>query len=772
VVGALVRLARDGTPRAALTLTDGTGRYQLGAPGAGRYALVVERIGYATTTMDAVDVPATGSVVVDAFVETRAVSLEGLAVEGDDRRCDLVADAAVQTQRMWDEARKALEVAAWTEQQGNLRFRIRSREATLDPRSLAARDEQRSVRMEVGGNTVRSLPAADLVANGYVRAGAGGSVDYYAPDAGALMSDEFLTTHCLDLAAGSEEEPGLVGLRFRPLPGRRVADIEGILWIARTSGRLDRLDFEYTNLPSGPGSKLANGAIRFAELSDGRWIVSDWFIRAPIVGVVRTSGLNGTVQRQMATGVAERGSEVLSASGQGVDWVADRPAGAVEGMVHDSLSGGPLARAEVRLAGRSWRTYTDAEGRYRFEGVPPGRFRVEFSHARLDSLGVDPGWREAEVRAGEVTWVELAVPSRASIVAATCADDRGAVIVGRVLDRDSGDAVPGAQVVAVGATAPDGQPLRAGTDIDGWYRLCGVPADTPLTLAARVGALASAMTDVTPEGEGRVRADLHMDLSRRPVETTAREPGQTQLAGTVMDVQTSRALPDVVVQLVEAGGAVVRQALSDAQGRFVLRPLTEGTYAVATRALGYAPIVGGALEVRPGRNQIEVQLSPEAIAVEGVVVSVEARAPQLELNGFYDRRFLSGGQFIEQPEIEAMAPSRATDVLLRVPGVQLVTFTGEDTNTTLRRIRLRGAVSFAKEQSCLPGVYIDGVLAASPVIPRRGGLDASPPIDDLVAWQDIEAIEVYDTPAVTPARFQAPGPPCGMLVIWTRFGGR
>lgn len=776
VVGAIVRILPASGEGGVGVLTDADGRYRVAAPGAGTYSVVVERIGYAVSRFERVAMPASGTLELDLTVQTSAIDLVGFEVTGKGRSCELVATAAVETQAVWDEARKALEAARWTEQAASLRFRIRSREALLDVRSLAVREGDRHIRTEWGPNTVRSLPPQDLSEGGYVRDADDGSLELFAPDAAALLSSEFLATHCLELAAGPDSLPGRIGLRFRPVPGRQQRDIEGALWLDATSFRLEQLDFQYTNLPAWPGVEHAGGMVRFAELPDGRWIVRDWRIRAPVVGIVRSAGLNGTVERLMATGIAERGSEVLVAEGGGITWLADRPTGSVRGLAFDSLRSSPLKGAEVRLAGRSWRTRSDAQGRFSIEGIPPGVYRVEFSHPHLDSLGVEPGWREVEVAAGRTAELELAVPSWGTVLALGCASG-GRHIVGLVTVAATGDPLPGASVVALDALSAEGVPLRTQTDSNGAFRLCGLPGSGPVHVVARVGPRTSNPRQATPPLLGYARADLVIDLSAGRVGAEA-EPRSTlrAVSGSVLDIETQQPVGDVLVELLDTAGTSVSQSLTDFQGRFVLPLRADGGTVLRARRLGYADVLSGPLEGL-GSRMVEVRMAPEALKLEGLVVAVEAKVAKLDRSGFYQRRFLSGGQFLVREEIEAMVPTRTTDILRRLPGVQPVTFGSESGNTTVRRVQLRGAVRFMNDQRCLPGLYIDGTLLRQPVIPTPEGLGDPfrwlsnyPQIDELVNPQDIEAMEVYDTPAVTPAQFQAPGPPCGVIVIWTRGG--
>jgi hypothetical protein len=248
------------------------------------------------------------------------------------------------------------------------------------------------------------------------------------------------------------------------------------------------------------------------------------------------------------------------------------------------------------------------------------------------------------------------------------------------------------------------------------------------------------------------------------------------LFGVVLDLDSGAPLTDVLVELLDPRGPVLGRTLSNAEGRFSFRlaPESDGAILQAKR-IGYSDVRSETLRVAPGRA-VEVRMAPRALDLRGLVVSVEARDLALDRNGFYDRRSRSGGQFLVREEIDAIVRLRTSDLLLHVPGIQAVSFSAEAANTTVRRIQLRGARRFSNDQRCLPGVYVDGALVRPPLIPLSRAsnplrqLERYPEVDDLGSARDIAAVEVYHTPGVTPARFQPPGPPCGVIVIWTRAG--
>lgn len=67
-------------------------------------------------------------------------------------------------------------------------------------------------------------------------------------------------------------------------------------------------------------------------------------------------------------------------------------------------------------------------------------------------------------------------------------------------------------------------------------------------------------------------------------------------------------------------------------------------------------------------------------------------------------------------------------------------------------------------QICLPTVVLDGVVL------RAGGYrrPAGDLVDDLLNPFNIEAIEVYPSPAGVPVQYAGYLSPCGVIIAWTR----
>ncbi|MEQ9400715.1 MAG: carboxypeptidase regulatory-like domain-containing protein [Longimicrobiales bacterium] len=758
LVGAMVRTVVDGTPTGHQFLTAEDGRYRILLPSAGTYWLDVERIGFAEVRAGPVVVAGSGAATFDVEVASVPVRLEGLAVEAGRRRCSFTDDPGGRTQAVWDQARKALAAASWTERQAGLTFEIERRVRHLDMDGVAVVDESRQVARGRGGNSVRTLSPEDLAEGGYVR-DQDGYLFYYGPDAGVLLSETFLRTHCFRLREDVDGREELIGLAFEPVPDRDTTDIEGTVWLDETSLRLDRVEFSYTGLPRAPGNDRARGEVGFLELADGRWIVRDWFIQAPLLTLRRAMGAAARMEdRLMVTGVQEFGSAVVRAESESeLIWSADQPRGSVRGTVWDSVGGRPLGGAEVRLAGRTWRTLADEAGRWTIREVPPGVYRIGFSHAALDSLGLDPGWREVGVRADSVVDVALAIPPLSRLLAFGCTDPTGSLVVGFVRD-GAGTPVPGMEVRVVDGWPP-GRPVpRDTTDVEGAYRLCDLPPGLDVRVEARAGPVRSAPGDARTRADEPVRVDLRLEDS-----TMQQEGAEGTAVPTLQGVAVSsdgQPVEGVQVELLEATGAVVAGMLTDRLGRFVLVPADgEGPYRVRTRHIAYATAESAPLALGSGTTRVEVRLGEQAIPLDEMVVEVERSVPHLERNGFYQRESSGLGRFLDREAIEAMTPTRPTDILGRLPMMTLMATSGAVAGQRPVYLFRRASLLWG---NCPPIIYVDG----APL--RRGGGDGS--LDDFVSVEALEALEFYPSAASVPSQFSGPGANCGAIVAWTQRG--
>ncbi|HUP18701.1 MAG TPA: carboxypeptidase regulatory-like domain-containing protein [Gemmatimonadota bacterium] len=447
VPGAFVALLDASGKQRDAALTDAAGRFVLEAPAPGEYTIGIERIGFVSTISDPIELAA-GEVLDHRLgVAVEPIELAGISVtiETD---CRVRPGKEHDASRLWQEARKALNMTAFAQDRGLLRHAITKWERVLDPSSLGVREERSRSRTGVSqGSPYVSVPPELLAHVGFARV-EGQEVVYYGPDADILLSDEFLDGHCFEVRAPPAGEPGWIGLGFEPVRDRRLPDISGTMWLDATTGELRLLEYDYTHLPAPLQGKGAGGRIEFDRVESGEWYVSRWWIRMPVVRVregpppahptiraeLRLAGLawieeeGGQVDRiesvRAAPGApAEPWPEpldlpadpaVAAAEGTGdpagwaaegaaiVVWRATGEAAARVGVTAlDAETGEPIEGVQVHLPGLGLGGSTGPAGRLDLPAVPPGE-RV----LALERLG----YRSVEVRvtlgAGEAVEIE------------------------------------------------------------------------------------------------------------------------------------------------------------------------------------------------------------------------------------------------------------------------------------------------------------------------------------------------------------------------------
>lgn len=219
------------------------------------------------------------------------------------------------------------------------------------------------------------------------------------------------------------------------------------------------------------------------------------------------------------------------------------------------------------------------------------------------------------------------------------------------------------------------------------------------------------------------------------------------VVGVVMDRETRRPIEGVAVTFTPRRAddslGVPDRTLTDAEGRFVLPGLADGRYAVALDAFGYRPVEDTVAFRSELGLRVEVEMVPEAVELDPLLVVTEARSRHLQANGFYERRRRGIGRFVTRDEMSARLLTRASDVFRTMPGIRMsyAGHFGED-----GVVLMRGG--------CVADVFVDGVPTVSPF-----------PVDALLGSGDLDAVEVYH-PSELPARFRATD--CGAVLFWTR----
>ena len=266
VGGAFVSLVSAAGVTVAQGFTAQTGSFLLTAPHGGEFRIKVERIGYRAWVSELYALGGDERRDVAIVVAREPVLLTPLRVELT-RPCYEDPSEAATLANVWEEARKALEMAAWVERQDKIRFSLAEYERVLDPRDLRLHEVTRRDRHDVVLPPFESRSPEGLAEVGYAAFRADTSV-FYAPDTNVLLSEEFKAAHCFGLRTVGEGDEPLLGVTFRPRPSRGVPEIEGVLWVSRATAELRRVSFRYVNVPlwRGVDRRRLEGELRFDRL--------------------------------------------------------------------------------------------------------------------------------------------------------------------------------------------------------------------------------------------------------------------------------------------------------------------------------------------------------------------------------------------------------------------------------------------------------------------------------------------------------------------------
>ncbi len=495
VEGALILLLNEAGQEAGGYLTNPAGRFIITALEPGMYTLRAERIGYETITSDPFPLDRAQRFGIRLETAQTAIELEEIRVEGD-QQCVVRPGEGLQLATVWEEARKALTVQEWTEREGSYRFQVTRYERELDALARVVQSETRQVLTGVTGVPIRSLPADDLMAQGFVRPSGDGGYEYFGPDASVLLSDQFLDTHCFRLTVDPYRQDE-VGLAFEPVRSGGIPDITGTLWLDAETARLRVLEYTYTWTPWVEVLGVAKGLVEFENLPSGAWVIRKWWIQMPLVARDMSMALMQRTGGIRLTGIKEVGGGITRFTSLGQAEPSEVPKGVLEGQVWDSTRQASLAGAIVFLSGTQYAAETDADGSFLMPDLPGGVFSAAFIHPRLDSLGLFSPGEEVEIIPGEFTTLMLAIPSSAGDPVSTCTEEElaeeSAAVIGFIREAESEAPIEGATVTVSwsifeqrggGTFVERRYGLQTTSDSSGHYSACGVPLDTTLHIQA------------------------------------------------------------------------------------------------------------------------------------------------------------------------------------------------------------------------------------------------------------------------------------------------
>lgn len=505
VTGAVI-LVVDGTGRTvARTASRDLGEYSVNtAPGT--YRVQVLQIGWRPTiagpfTLTAgeikrANIDATGTrIVLDPIIVT------------DHSECRVRPDSAAAAFVLWDEARKALIAASMTTAEP-LTMTLMRTDQELDRAGTHVNWDSTTT---LSGSSLRpfvSLPAERLAKDGYMAADQESNKTYWAPDADVLLSESFVSLHCVRLVhPGTEagDSARFIGVGFSPASKRRgLVDVEGVLWLDRMTGELRTMDYHYVNTSKTIEQANPGGHLEFSRVLSGRWIVEEWSIRVPSTATRMRRGdvptVPGTqrvdIQTEELTGIRITSGKIMEIR-RGSDLLWERGRVNVIVQVMDSTSSAPVKGVLVRTAESRSASATDSAGRVHLDRIAPGPITLRVESPMLESIGRSPMLIPASISTTNDVTIPVRIPSEREAVAARCGlkslEWGEGMLRGIILGPDSTAKSPvmlswkttytrlGSGELVV---AEEKRQLELGPG--GTFEVCGIPRDAALTIQ-RVG---------------------------------------------------------------------------------------------------------------------------------------------------------------------------------------------------------------------------------------------------------------------------------------------
>lgn len=236
---------------------------------------------------------------------------------------------------------------------------------------------------------------------------------------------------------------------------------------------------------------------------------------------------------------------------------------------------------------------------------------------------------------------------------------------------------------------------------------------------------------------------------------------QSVLRGRVLADSTERPVAGARIEFPQLG----LSAVSDSAGRFRIAGIAPGVHALQVRVIGFGPAVTTLAFTGRDSIEAEVVLSATAQPLPTVTVRTPPRLPP-KLAEFEARRAEGFGRFITQAELERRESSLTSDILRRVPGLNLIrdAYTGSAYYVAAGRTSApAGSLRRAgRPDPCFAAVAIDGAFVYT-------GQSNEPKFDiNNVSPGTIAGIEYYAGPASMPAKYNATRGSCGLLLIWTK----
>jgi hypothetical protein len=778
----VIVVATDAQGATTRALTGNRGQFTVRLPAVGNYRISLLRIGFRPTQLPAVNVGATAGPPVRFVLANQPVALSAVNVR-DKETCRVSADTGFMVARVWEEARKAMLTTQLVAEGAPLVAEWIEYDRGMDSTARVVRQQHIRTSKSPTTHAFKSRPAAELDTTGYIVSDTTGTI-YYAPDADVLLSDSFAAAHCFHLVEPprSAGTSNLIGVAFQPLRDRIVLhDIDGTLWLDRTSAELRTLEFRYTGLPDYVAPANPGGRVEFLRLSDGGWLVSRWSLRMPVIGprgtVIPKTGIGRvmivTSTRDAAVrGVQMTGGEVTRVTRHdSLVYASTGPSVVVKLVSKDPAM--KTSASWMTLDGTDYSASGNADGVLRVSPVLDGRYRARVSVPLMDSLGMTPVEQEVEARV-QARADTVKLPTSRDVVVAACPRDSvkhgEGMVYGRVRDEHSSflreAAVtatwPSTDARSVGDAAYGERTLGALTNDEGYWRICGVPHNLPLAihLVSDSGVDAREVRIDDPQAFGTIDLVAHRVVAATDAAGSAAVASGRALVEIAVNQFAGPPLSDVTVEITANGRT--RRVVTGETGRALIPDVAPGVLKVRARRIGFKQ---GELAVRveAGRNTIPILLSTvDMPTLDTVRVVGNNRLVGIRRNDEFEmrRQLHQATVSFTEEDIKKRNVVDAWQMLTNVPSARVV----DSGKVTIESTRSTNMTPDFQVRKCYMQVMVDGILI--PPLPGDMGLD----LRTLPKPNEIHGMEVFAGPASIPVQYGGTGTDkwCGLVAIWTK----
>jgi len=198
-----------------------------------------------------------------------------------------------------------------------------------------------------------------------------------------------------------------------------------------------------------------------------------------------------------------------------------------------------------------------------------------------------------------------------------------------------------------------------------------------------------------------------------------------------------------------------RLAISDGKGEFHVTEIPAGRQHVSVRRLGYAPLETDLEFVADETLRRALALTPITM-LDSVLVTARTRDPAMD--DFEQHRKLGLGKFLTRVDLEKNNGRQLSDIM-------------RQTTPSMIPVRMYDGKAYLmnRRRGCYSAVILDGIVMYKGQADKLSPDIPMPRFDlNSIGVSAIEAVEVFNGPAETPAQYMGLNTECGVVVIHTR----